>query len=187
MTAAMRLRLVPLTEKHLHATYQWVNDPTMMRLLGRVAGVARDEHSRWFEQLERRTDCQYFGVEMTETGRHIGNIWLWDINPADRKAEVRVLFGDEASRGRGFGSEAIAAVADLAFDSMGLRRLYAYVFSINPRAKKSFEKAGFRTEGTLREDRRVGDEYVDVYLLGRLASDRGGGDSDRDDHSTRQR
>jgi RimJ/RimL family protein N-acetyltransferase len=172
MTAGTRVQLVPLMEKHLDATFEWVNDPAMMRLLGRVARVESDEHRGWFEQLQRRTDCRYFAVETTDTGRHIGNVWLWAINPVDGKAEVRVLFGDDASRGRGYGSEAIVVLAELAFNTMSLRRLYAYVFSINPRAKRAFEKAGFRAEGTLRQDRRVGDDYVDVFILGQLASDR---------------
>jgi RimJ/RimL family protein N-acetyltransferase len=167
-----RVRLVPLAETHLDATFQWVNDPAMMRLLGRVARVESDEHRRWFEQLQQRTDCRYYSVETSDAGRHVGNVWLWDINPADRKAEVRILFGDDESRGRGYGSEAIRLLADLAFDTMDLRRLCAYVFSINPRAKKAFERAGFTAEGLLRQDRRVGDEYVDVYVLARLASDR---------------
>jgi len=169
-----RVQLVPLADRHLDATFQWVNDPAMMRLLGRAARVESDEHRHWFERLKQRTDCRYFSVETTDAGRHVGNIWLWDINTADAKAEVRILFGDESARGRGYGSEAIRLLADLAFDTMSLRRLYAYVFSINPRAKRAFEKAGFRSEGTLRQDRRVADEYVDVHLLGQLASDRGG-------------
>jgi RimJ/RimL family protein N-acetyltransferase len=172
--AEPRVRLVPLAEKHLDVTFQWVNDPAMMRLLGRAARVESDEHLRWFERLKQRTDCRYFSVETTDAGLHVGNIWLWDINTAEQKAEVRILFGDEAARGRGYGSEAIGLLADLAFDTMSLHRLYAYVFSINPRAKRAFEKAGFRSEGILRQDRRVGGEYVDVYLLGQLASDRGG-------------
>jgi RimJ/RimL family protein N-acetyltransferase len=169
-----RVRLVPLADKHLDATFQWVNDPAMMRLLGRAARVESDEHLRWFEQLKHRTDCRYFSVETTDAGLHVGNIWLWDINTADRKAEVRILFGEEAARGRGYGSEAIRLLADLAFDTLSLHRLYAYVFAINPRAKRSFEKAGFTSEGILRQDRLTAGEYVDVYLLGQLASDRGG-------------
>lgn len=167
-----RVRLVPLAERHLDTTFRWVNDPAMMRLLGRSARVETDEHRRWFDQISQRTDCRYFSVETTEAALHVGNIWLWDINTTDRKAEVRILFGDEAARGRGYGSEAIRLLAELAFDTMGLHRLFAYVFSINPRAKRAFEKAGFTSEGVLRQDRRVGDEYVDVYLLGHLASDR---------------
>ena len=169
----VRVQLVPLAERHLGATLSWVNDPAMMRLLGRAAHVEPDEHQRWFQRLEHRSDCRYFSVETVDGGSHVGNIWLWDINTVDSKAEVRILFGDEAARGRGYGSEAIRLLADLAFDTMGLHRLFAYVFSINPRAKRAFEKAGFTSEGMLRQGRRVGDEYVDVYLLGQLATDRG--------------
>jgi len=163
--------LVPLAEKHLDATFQWVNDPAMMRLLGRTAPVEPDEHQRWFLRLHTRTDCRYFAVETTDSGQHVGNVWLWDINAADRKSEVRVLFGDEASRGRGYGSEAIALLANLAFATFDLHRLYAYVFARNPRAKRAFEKAGFMVEGLLKEERRLGNEFIDVYLLARLASD----------------
>ena len=176
-----RVRLVPFAEKHLDATFQWVNDPSMMRLLGRAARVESGEHLRWFEQLKQRTDCRYFSVETSDAGVHVGNIWLWDINTRDRKAEVRILFGDESARGRGYGSEAIRSLANQAFDTMSLHRLYAYVFSMNPRAIRAFEKAGFKSEGILRQDRHVGGEYVDVYLLGQLASDRGGRERVLDD------
>ena len=163
-----RIRLVPLAEEHFAATLTWVNDPAMMRLLGRAALVESDEHQRWFAQLQHRTDCRYFSVETADTGHHVGNIWLWDIDMTDRKAEIRILFGDESSRGRGYGSHAIDLLAATAFTAMNLHRLYAYVFAINPRAKRAFEKAGFRVEGLLRDDRRLGDEWVDVYVLGRL-------------------
>src|SRR5262245_27394019 len=168
---AARVRLVPLGQYHLDATFHWVNDPEMMRLLGRTAPVEPDEHRRWFLQLARRTDCRYFAVETIDSGRHVGNVWLWDLNAADRKSEVRVLFGDEASRGLGYGSEAIALLATLAFTTLNMHRLYAYVFARNPRAKRAFEKAGFAVEGLLRQERRLGAEFIDVYLLARLASE----------------
>jgi len=166
-----RVRLVPLGENHLDATFRWVNDPEMVRLLGRTAPVERDEHQRWFLRLATRTDCRYFAVETIDSGRHVGNVWLWDLNAADRKSEVRVLFGDAASRGLGYGSEAIALLAILAFTTLNLHRLYAYVFARNPRAKRAFEKAGFTVEGLLRQERRFGTEFIDVYLLARLASE----------------
>jgi RimJ/RimL family protein N-acetyltransferase len=142
----------------------------MMRLLGRRARVDPDEHRRWFERLKERDDCRYFAVEAIDTGRHLGNVWLWDINPTDRKAEVRILFGDEASRGRGYGPETLNLLASVAFRKLGLHRLYAYVFATNLRAKRAFEKAGFVSEGLLRQDRRIADEWVDVFVLARFAS-----------------
>lgn len=162
------LQLRPLDSRHLDATLRWVNDPAMMRLLGRRARVEPAEHRRWFEGLGQRTDCRYFAVE-TAGGTHVGNVWLWDIDLSDRKAEVRVLFGDDSGRNRGYGSAAIDAVSRVAFDELGLRRVYAYVFTTNPRAKRAFDKAGFREEGLLRHDRVVDGEPVDVWVLARLA------------------
>jgi RimJ/RimL family protein N-acetyltransferase len=171
MTAAARVRLVPLAEMHLNATLEWVNDPVLMRLLGRRARVGAEEHRQWFERLNDRRDCQYFAVETLEGDHHVGNVWLWNIDRADEKAEVRILFGDEMSRGRGYGTEALDLLAAVAFTTLKLRRLYAYVFATNPRAKRAFDKAGFRLEGLLRQDRRIADDYVDVYVLARLTSD----------------
>jgi RimJ/RimL family protein N-acetyltransferase len=167
----MRIRLTPLAASHLDATLAWVNDAAMMRLLGRVTRVEEDEHRRWFASLANRADCRYFAVETLDTGRHVGNVWLWDIDSVNRKAEVRILFGDDASRGHGYGSEALDLIAREAFESLSLHRVYAYVFAINPRAKRAFEKAGFSSEGLLRQDRWIGSECVDVHLLARLAGD----------------
>jgi RimJ/RimL family protein N-acetyltransferase len=79
--------------------------------------------------------------------------------------------GRPDSIGRGLGTEAIDLLAQRAFDLMSLHRLYAYVLAVNPRAKRAFEKAGFRAEGLLRADRWTGDGYVDVHVLGRLKED----------------
>jgi RimJ/RimL family protein N-acetyltransferase len=70
--------------------------------------------------------------------------------------------------GKGAGTEAISRLCDYAFDQLNLHKVYAYVLAINPRARRSFEKAGFVLEGTLREDRWTGEEFTDVYLLARL-------------------
>jgi RimJ/RimL family protein N-acetyltransferase len=171
LVSAPRITLIPLGEQHLAATLTWVNDSEMMRLLGRVASVDPAEHRRWFERLASRTDCRYFAVEAVDSSHHVGNIWLWNIEPDHRRAEVRVLFGEAAGRDRGLGSEAIGLLAATAFGSLDLHRLYAYVLAINPRARRAFEKAGFHLEGVLRGDRWTGEDYVDVHLLGRLKSD----------------
>ena len=90
------------------------------------------------------------------------------LNLQDRRAEVRIVIGEPAQMGQGIGTEAIGLLSDYAFAQLKLHKLYAYVLDINPRARRSFEKAGFVLEGTLREDRWVEDRFVDVYLLGRI-------------------
>ena len=163
------IRLRPLERRHLDQTLEWANDSELMRLLNRAQTVSKNEHEQWFATLKERTDCSYFAIETVEDGIHIGNIWLWNIEPRHRRAELRIVMGSEHS-GKGAGTKAITRLCDYAFEQLDLHKIYAYVLAINPRARRAFEKAGFVLEGTLREDRWTGDAFTDVYLLAKLTS-----------------
>ncbi len=165
--APVDVRLVPLDRTHLVLTRAWANDAELARLMDRARPVSEDEHLAWFASLHGREDCRYFAV--VEASVHVGNVWLWAIHHRHRKAEIRIVIGDAGARGRGLGTQAIDLVSRYAFEQLGLHRVYAYVLALNPRARRAFEKAGFALEGTLRDDRRVADGYVDSYLLSRLA------------------
>ena len=130
--------------------------------------VSAAEHEAWFTSVVQGDDCAYFAIETLDGGSHVGNVWLWAIDQRHRKAELRVVIGDEAARGRGMGTEAIDRLCRHGFDTLDLHRIYAYVLSSNPGARLAFERAGFALEGMLRDDRWAGDRFVDVYLLARL-------------------
>jgi RimJ/RimL family protein N-acetyltransferase len=160
--------LCPLDRRHAERARAWANDLELSRLLDRARPVSDAEHEAWTAKLHGRDDAVYFAIE--NEGKHVGNIWLWAIDPRHRKAEVRIVIGETDSVGRGVGSEAIRLIAEYARDRLNLRRLFACVLATNPRARRAFEKAGFELEGTLRQDRWVGDGYADVWMLGRLIS-----------------
>ena len=163
------VRLVPLDRQHLEQTRVWANDPDLMRLMDRAQPVSTAEHEAWFASLGDRSDCSYFAIETRDTGVHVGNVWLFAIDPRHRKAELRVVIGAPTARGRGYGAEAIDRLCQYGFGELGLHRIYAYVLAINPRARRAFEHAGFALEGTLRDDRWSGDRFIDAYLLARLS------------------
>ena len=164
--SASAIRLTPLAARHLAKTREWNNEPQLMRWLNRAQIISEAEHAAWFAGLAERRDRLYFAIE--SGGRHLGNVWLWDIDSRHRRAEVRILIGDYADRSRGLGTEALRQIGDYARDTLKLHRLIVYVLAINPRACRSFEKAGFQLEGILREDRWSGDRFVDVWLMGRM-------------------
>jgi RimJ/RimL family protein N-acetyltransferase len=157
--------LVAFGRQHLASTLQWTNDPELARLLDRRDRVTDDEHHRWFDSLSSRHDTVFFAIE--DESRHIGNVWLADINARHRKAEVRIVLAPNATN-RGRGSRAIELVTVEAFGRMNLHRLYAFVLAFNPRGRRAFEKAGFAIEGTLRDDRVDGAGFVDAVLLSRI-------------------
>lgn len=161
------VRLIPLDRRHLDRTRDWANDPQLMMLMGRADHISVAEHDRWFAALSSRDDCSYFAIEVVD-GQHVGNVWLWEIDRRHRKAELRIVIGDPAARGKGLGSDAIDKLCRHGFDEIGLHRIYAYVLAMNPPARRAFERAGFLLEGTLRDDRWTGERFVDAYMLARV-------------------
>jgi RimJ/RimL family protein N-acetyltransferase len=161
------LCLQPLDRRHLDRTFDWANDAGLCRLLGKTPGISRDEHERWFAGLRARDDCRYFAVE-SDDGRHVGNVWLWAIDPKHAKAELRVVL-PETETGRGLGPRVIELACSYGFTRLALHRIYAFVLEPNQRALRAFEKAGFVVEGRLREDRLQDGVFIDSFLLGRLA------------------
>jgi RimJ/RimL family protein N-acetyltransferase len=164
------IQLKPFDQRHLPKTLEWANNPEFTRLMDRAFPISDQEHEVWFSKLhEWKQSIIYFAIETSEGDHHIGNVWLWNIDWLHRKAEVSIVIGDADLRGKGAGTEAITCVASYAFERLNLHKIYAHVLAINPRARRAFEKAGFILEGTLLEDRWSGTNYVDVYLLARLA------------------
>jgi RimJ/RimL family protein N-acetyltransferase len=170
MMACDGIRLVSLSRAHLERTRAWANDPELALLMNRAAAVSEPEHDAWFESISKRTDCAYFAIEREDDGHHIGNVWLWAIDDRHRKAELRIVIGEAVARGRGFGGAAIGLAARYGFERLHLHRIYAYVLAFNPGARRAFEKAGFLLEGTLCDDRWVGDRFVSAWLLSRVTS-----------------
>ncbi|BBP87367.1 GNAT family protein, partial [Bacillus safensis] len=59
-------------------------------------------------------------------------------------------------------------VQAFAFDTLELNRLELEVFSHNPRAFRSYEKAGFQYEGKRRQALYFNGTYSDVIIMGIL-------------------
>ena len=127
--------LVPFGRQHLAQTLQWTNDPELARLLDRHHRVTAEEHERWFASLSSRADTIFFAVE--DGARHIGNVWLADINTRHRKAEVRIVLAPTppiAAAGR-VPSNSIAAQA---FGHMNLHRALRFRARLQSSRASSF-------------------------------------------------
>jgi RimJ/RimL family protein N-acetyltransferase len=58
-----------------------------------------------------------------------------------------------------------------AFDTLNLNRISLRVFATNPRARRSYEKAGLALEGTLRQAAFRNGKYIDVHMMSILRSE----------------
>jgi len=89
------------------------------------------------------------GVFDRANDAHIGNVKLEPIDWQKKNAIFGILIGDKNYWGKGLGTEATKLAVDYAFKALGLSEVELGVISENQRARKTFEKAGFKYVATI--------------------------------------
>jgi RimJ/RimL family protein N-acetyltransferase len=64
---------------------------------------------------------------------------------------VGIAIGEREAWGKGYGTDAMKVILRYAFQELNLRRVSLDTFEYNPRAIRSYEKAGFVNEGRARK------------------------------------
>lgn len=116
-----------------------------------------------------------------EMDEYFGTISLKSINRQDQNAEYAISLRRMA-QGRGVGSAATEELLDIAFNELGLERVYLNVLSGNQRAIQLYEKCGFILEGEFRNHLYLRGQYQNLRWYGMLRKEyqmlkykRGGG------------
>lgn len=102
-------------------------------------------------------------------GRLVGVIHA-ELQPENGSAELGYWIG-VPFWGRGYVTEAVRAVIEMAFATLGLNRVSAHHFVRNPASGRVLAKSRMRAEGTLRQVVRKHEHYEDVTVWGILRSD----------------
>lgn len=79
--------------------------------------------------------------------------------------------GEPAYWGKGFGTDAVRAIARFGFEELNLRRISLGVFAYNERAVRAYEKAGFVVEGRVRQSVFRDGQRWDEFIMGLLRED----------------
>jgi RimJ/RimL family protein N-acetyltransferase len=187
MITSERLRLRPIRRDDLPIMRVWFDDPETMRFWGQpMPLVAEDQFEQDLTGRFRRFDeAGYFMIELRD-GTPIGRIEYERLDPQSRSAEVMILIGAVAGRGKGYGTEAMVALLRYLFHQRNLHRVALSVIAWNERAIRSYEKVGFVVEGLLRDDLFFDGRYHDQIVMSMLrhefdarwpaAPDRNGGE-----------
>jgi RimJ/RimL family protein N-acetyltransferase len=88
----------------------------------------------------------------TKAGDHVGNCGAHDIDWNVPKCEIG-WWGHTSMVGRGFMSEAVAAMLGFCFEALRMRRVEARTDTDNERSCRLCERIGMQLEGTLRQAR----------------------------------
>ena len=167
MIYGQRIRLRALEREDIPTFVRWFNDPEVCRYIMIYEPMSKAKEEQWFESMLERRDDFMFGVEArTDDGWvHIGNMGLHSVDWKDRHAVLGITLGEKEYWGQGYGTDAVRTLLRWAFHELDLHRVELEVFDFNPRARRCYEKAGFRLEGTRRERHFADGCFHDAHLM----------------------
>jgi RimJ/RimL family protein N-acetyltransferase len=168
-TARLLLRpIVPADAEGMHA---YKSDPDAVRYVPyeplTLADVERRIATTWANtRFAQEGDAVSLAVEDRETGALLGDVVLFWRSETDRAGEVGYIF-DSRVGGRGYATEAVAALLALGFDGLGLHRIVARIDDRNTSSARVAERLGFRREARLVESEWFKGEWTTllVYAL----------------------
>ncbi len=171
-----RLVLRPFRMEDADDMYSnWASDPLVTRYLTwpahQSADVTRAVLTDW---TSRYGDGEYFNwaIECKENGQVIGSIAVVKLDASvTGAAEIGYCVG-RAYWGQGIMPEALRAVMDYLFDTVGLSRVWAGHDVRNPNSGRVMEKAGMKFEGVLRGAGRNNQGICDMAIYALLRDDR---------------
>ena len=105
------------------------------------------------------TAGRQFHCNLRYRGAHVGAIGM-RINRPNDKGEIGYWL-DREHEGRGIVTRATRALTGAAFDQLGLHRVTIRAAVENVRSRAVPERLGYRFEGVLRANEKIGDRYVD--------------------------
>lgn len=166
--ALVRLSAVD-PEEFSKAFARWRRDSELMRLMDSNAtrlGSQNDSQKSLEKELEeQQLNQHWFTIRSVAEDKLIGDIGLYVVNWSGRDAFVGLGIGERDFWGRGYGTDAMKVILRYAFMEVNLRRVTLTVFEYNPRAIRSYEKAGFRHEGRRRKLlHRDGRRYDELFM-----------------------
>jgi RimJ/RimL family protein N-acetyltransferase len=131
---------------------------------------------KWQEWLEKgleKSDSDEFlwAIHRLEDDSLIGFIGLFNLYLQHGDSMVAIAVGDRKHWGHRYGTDAMRVMLRYSFLELNLRRVGLIVFEYNPRAIRSYEKAGFINEGRVRGAMQRDGRRWDFLYMGILRNE----------------
>jgi ribosomal-protein-serine acetyltransferase len=116
----------------------------------------RDSASAWAEG--RAFDFAVRSAE--EPSLHIGNVSIWWTSRQNGIGEIGYWIRSDLT-GQGVGTEVTARAIQIGFDEMDCHKIVLRIAVGNVASERIAQRLGFSYEGILRDEVRIGDEWID--------------------------
>lgn len=154
-----QFHLRKLEEKDVSGMLEWMHDPSINRWFRFDAGRITAESTLKFIRNSFTEENRHYAIA-DSSDDYLGTISLEDIDTENGHALFAISLRSCAV-GTGAASAAAKELLRIAFEELGLERVYLNVLSDNIRARRFYEKMGFRYEGCFRRHLNLRGEWRD--------------------------
>ena len=163
-----KVSLRPITREDTDRIVAWRNKPSVYKHFIFRQPFTREMHENWLStKVDTGKVIQYIILDKA-LEKPVGSVYYRDVDPESESAEYGIFIGEEDYLGRGFGTEAARLFTRFGLDVLKLHRISLRVLGGNAIARRSYEKAGFVTEGLFRDMVKLDGEYRDVEFMAML-------------------
>ena len=159
-------------EEMSKAFVRWNRNSEYQRLLSSSAHPMQSPKAalKWMEEEvgELSPASYFFSLRTLADDKLIGELNLDVVDWSGRDAFVGLGIGETEYWSKGYGTDVMHILLRFAFTEINLRRVTLNVFEYNPRAIRSYEKAGFQHEGRLRQVLNKEGKRWDMLYMGVL-------------------
>jgi len=129
---------------------RWYQDPDIAELLRHDLEPLTSAQARgYFDSIVLPSSARgtAWAIHDRVSGNLIGSTAVTEIDQAAGTCLFRIVIGEKQAWGHGFGTDATRLVVAEAFETLNLRVVKLEVFEHNLRARRAYERVGFRETG----------------------------------------
>ena len=144
--------------------YRWRSDPEIAKLDAAFPlSMSYERYLKLFQdQLRYPTPgSHHFGADAVD-GTYIGNCMYYDLDSIRLEAELGIVIGDRNYWSNSYGYDAVTTLLNHMFTDLRLNRVYLHTLDWNDRARRCFEKSGFKPVRTVR---RMSHDFILMEVL----------------------
>lgn len=142
----------------------WFNQPEVMFQCG-FTEITDEEREKTRISVDHQTEDSDWFTITDLNGNVIGETGLLRMFPAWHQTDLTIIIPDPKMQHKGYGTEAIRLMLDMAFEKYEMHRVSIGVVGLNRNALDFYRKIGFRQEGILEEAYYYNNEYSDFIMM----------------------
>ena len=166
-----KFSLRPLEEKDAAGMLEWMTDPAIACFFRfDAASMTLDRCKAFIRGAGEQENCRHWAI-VNEKDEYLGTISLKEIKNGSAEYAISTR---GCAHGTGAAGEATRQILKIAFEDLGLNRVYLNVLADNGRANAFYRKAGFRYTHTEESALEIRGEMKNLnwYEIGKEDYDR---------------